>query len=97
MASPVFDGSPYSLGGNGEPIPAGPGPIVIISLAPTVYRIMNFTGVESTGGGCVTTGPFANLTVPFGPLGLGLTDSMRNDPDNLKYRLHCLKRDMKPK
>lgn len=97
MASPVFDGSPYSLGGNGSPIPARPGPIFFIILAPTVNRIVNFTGVESTGGGCVTTGPFANLTVPFGPLGPNLTDSMRNDPDNLKYRPHCLKRDMKPK
>lgn len=96
-ASPLFDGSPYSLGGNGEPVPALPGPIIIISLAPTVNRILNFTGIERTGGGCVTTGPFANLTVPFGPLGPGLTDSMRNDPDRLKYRPHCLKRDMKPK
>lgn len=97
MASPVFDGSPYSLGGNGEPIPACPDQIFFMSLAPAVNRIVNFTGFESTGGGCVTTGPFANLTVPFGPLGPNLTDSMRNDPDNLKYRLHCLTRDMRPK
>lgn len=96
-ASPVFNGSPYSLGGNGEPIPARPGPIRFISLAPTVNRIANLTGLESTGGGCVITGPFANLTVPFGPVGPNLTDSMRDDPDNLKYGPHCLKRDMRPK
>lgn len=97
MASPVFDGSPYGLGGNGEFIPDLRGPIFLISLATTVDRIVNWTELESTGGGCVTTGPFANLTVLFGPLGPGLTDSLRNNPDNLKHRPHCLNRNMRPK
>ena len=48
--SPVFDGSPYSMSGNGllndtGPIPLGP----------------NFTIPHGTGGGCVYEGPFAYM------------------------------------
>ncbi|KAH8669038.1 hypothetical protein BX600DRAFT_549271 [Xylariales sp. PMI_506] len=56
-ASPIFDGSESSLGGNGlydASVAAGslPGGAVL---------------PRGTGGGCVTTGPFANMTVYFGP------------------------------
>lgn len=50
---------------------------------------------KGTGRGCVTTGPFANWTVRFGPIGPNLTDSMRNNL--IKYKPHCLSRSFKPK
>lgn len=53
--SPVFDGSPTSMGGNGEKVNktiGGPG----------------FPMPGGTGGGCVKSGPFSNYTVNFGPL-----------------------------
>lgn len=42
----------------------------------------------------MTTGPFANWTVRFGPIGPSLTDSMRNNL--IKYKPHCLSRSFKP-
>jgi tyrosinase len=57
-ASPMFDGSDTSLGGNGEYDPeAAQGSLPSGTLLP-----------RGTGGGCVTTGPFANLTAQFGPI-----------------------------
>ncbi|KAL2120474.1 hypothetical protein VTJ04DRAFT_4501 [Mycothermus thermophilus] len=57
----VFNDSEFGLGGNGEDIPhnlngtlMGGGLIVI--------------PFENSGGGCVTTGPFANFTVNLGPI-----------------------------
>ena len=54
-ASPLFDGSETSLGGNGEYIPHGPTRIVAFGL--------DLTLPPGTGGGNVTTGPFAYWTV----------------------------------
>lgn len=55
-ASPMFDGSPTSLGGNGlyDPVPNG------------TYTALDGTVLPGgTGGGCVATGPFANHTIYF--------------------------------
>lgn len=50
--SPVFDGSEYSLGSNGEFVER---------------RFGGIGGGPGTGGGCVMSGPFANYTVNLGP------------------------------
>jgi tyrosinase len=73
-ASPIFD-SAYGFGGNG----------------PYVEDVSNLTQTSAvddlpgrTGGGCVASGPFANLTVPMGP-----GNSTAATP-------HCLRRDFTP-
>ncbi|RVX72796.1 hypothetical protein B0A52_03149 [Exophiala mesophila] len=48
QGSAVFDGSEYSMSGDGEYIDSGP-----LQLAPT------FSIPKGSGGGCVTSGPFA--------------------------------------
>ncbi|KAK9418395.1 hypothetical protein SUNI508_08122 [Seiridium unicorne] len=49
----------------------------------------------SEGGGCVTTGPFANMSVNLGPVFVGLPDVPANpQTDGLGYNLRCLKRDV---
>ncbi|KAL2751813.1 hypothetical protein ACRALDRAFT_1083776 [Sodiomyces alcalophilus JCM 7366] len=51
-SSPLFDGSPTSLGSNGEYVPSGGG----------------FFGMPpGSGGGCLIEGPFSNRTVNLGP------------------------------
>ncbi|MCJ1467096.1 hypothetical protein MMC07_005718 [Pseudocyphellaria aurata] len=49
-----------------------------------------------TGGGCVTTGPFANITVPFGEVSTNTTTSSFKNPQNLAHTPHCLRRDLNP-
>jgi tyrosinase len=56
--SPIFNGDEYSMGGNGDPI----GPHAGMSLGP------GQTLPGGPGGGCVTKGPFTNLTIHLGPL-----------------------------
>lgn len=54
--SPVFDGSEYSLGGDGEFVKG--------------HRAQIGGAKAGTGGGCLKKGtPFANLTVNIGPVG----------------------------
>ncbi|MCJ1342432.1 hypothetical protein MMC31_000616 [Peltigera leucophlebia] len=97
-ASPLLNGSPLSFGGDGVYIPPPPNRFAVIDLAPVINTIWNLTTLEGTGGGCVTTGPFAGWTVPFGPVGPNLTDSMRDNLVNLiRYRPHCLSRSFRPK
>lgn len=93
-ASPLFDGSPYGLSGNGEFIPNRSDSIVAFKI-PTID--IDIQVPPGTGGGCVTTGPFANATVPFGPIEGPLTSSLLNNPENLAYKPHCLRRDLNPK
>ncbi|KAI9744548.1 MAG: hypothetical protein M1818_002077 [Claussenomyces sp. TS43310] len=84
--SPIFDGSDYSMSGNGEyeahnateglttglnPIPPGP------------------------GGGCVKTGPFKNMTVNLGPVTPTLAEPEVHPASSLlAYNPRCLKRDV---
>lgn len=98
-SSPLLDGSPYSFGGDGVFIRPPPNRSALIDLAPVFNNVTwNLTTLEGTGGGCVTTGPFANWTVPFGPVGPNLTDSIRENITNfIKYRPHCLSRSFRPK
>ena len=92
----MIDGSADSLGGNGALVPPPANLVAFIQLAPVVNTTWDLNGFEHTGGGCVTTGPFANWTVPFGPIGPNITDSMRDNPDKFRYKPHCLTRNFGP-
>ncbi|KAI6351063.1 hypothetical protein MCOR25_010172 [Pyricularia grisea] len=82
--SPVFDGSDTSLGGNGEfkehnGTVGGGGAIFIPS---------------GEGGGCVTTGPFANFSANIGPVRPGM-DGLEPSPTGaLGSNPRCLSRDL---
>ncbi|KAJ0275979.1 hypothetical protein CBS470a_011029 [Colletotrichum nupharicola] len=81
--APMFDGSETSMSGNG------------------VFKAHNGStsggGVyipSGDGGGCVTKGPFANMTVHLGPVGPGI-DGLAVDPGGpLAYNPRCLSRDI---
>ena len=92
--SPLFDGSPYSMSGNGKAI-AGRADITASVNLPPVNFAFSFSA--GTGGGCVTTGPFANAEVPFGPVTIRLNASYIDNPKNLEHKPHCLSRDLNPK
>ncbi|ETS81132.1 hypothetical protein PFICI_06134 [Pestalotiopsis fici W106-1] len=78
-ASPLFDGSATSLGSNGEKIAN--------RTAPTIPGFDLSGMLFGTGGGCVHSGPFKNLTVNLGLI---------TDPDPTRYAPRCLKRDLNP-
>ncbi|KAK1729306.1 hypothetical protein CaCOL14_002587 [Colletotrichum acutatum] len=89
--SPIFDGSETSMSGNGDFIPGrepirlgGQNGLPIIELP------------VGTGGGCVNSGPFKNMTVNLGPAALdlpgGISEANPNGP--LTYNPRCLKRDL---
>lgn len=74
------------MSGNGAAI-AHPG--ITLSLPP--YPDIHLP--PGTGGGCVTTGPFKNMSVNLGPAALPGTPF---NPNNLAYNPRCLKRDLNP-
>ncbi|KPM45912.1 hypothetical protein AK830_g692 [Neonectria ditissima] len=78
--SPIFNGDPYSLGGNGDYVPHD-GPVISPPAGISGSQIQLPAGL---GGGYVTTGPFANMSVNVGP------------GDNLGYNPRRLKRDVGP-
>lgn len=90
-ASPLFDGSETSLSGNG----------LSLNYSSTDYISINADGPGAiylspgSGGGCVTSGPFVNMTVNLGPAGLttvnGGSESAPGD-DLFYYNPRCLKR-----
>ncbi|KAM3422209.1 hypothetical protein BST61_g2574 [Cercospora zeina] len=90
--APIFDGSDSSLGGNGAPEPAKV-PIVF-SNETTPVTVVSPAG----GGGCVTSGPFKNMSVNLGPVGLAgygptfITPNPRTD--GLGHNPRCLRRDL---
>lgn len=79
------------MSSNGDAIPHGPLNISI-NLPPLVPTTISIP--SGTGGGCVTKGPFANATVKYGPINVGLRPQDLNNPDNFAYKPHCLKRDL---
>ncbi|KAG8159792.1 hypothetical protein KVR01_010429 [Diaporthe batatas] len=86
--SPIYDGSDTSMSGNGEYIPNQPD-----------LWSMGVTIPAGTGGGCVFSGPFANMTVNLGPVNLALpgntsTANPHNDTGILSWNPRCLKRDL---
>lgn len=60
-ASPLFDGSKYSLSGQGTPLSEAE-----MAKQPPC-RVGNFTCPNGNGGGCVTDGPFVNYTIGYLP------------------------------
>ncbi|KAK1541032.1 hypothetical protein CPAR01_07021 [Colletotrichum paranaense] len=89
--SPIFNGDPYSLGGNGEYIPHD-GPVIEPPVGIGGSSIQLPAGV---GGGLVTTGPFANMSVNLGPVG-GLEGTAPGPDGGLGYNPRGLKRDVGP-
>lgn len=76
------------MSGNGEAIPHGND----TSLTP--FGNITMTLLPGNGGGCVQTGPFANLTVHLGPVAK-LVNNIRN-PLAFAYNPRCLVRDFRP-
>ena len=81
--NPVFDGSAYSMSGNGlpngtAPIPLGPNLII----------------PHGTGGGCVTTGPFAGMKTTLGFIDPLVIASGMLPPNAYAYNESCLTRDL---
>jgi len=91
-ASPVFDGSATSLGGNGQYFPHS-GLILAEPLSTTALIPLP----AGSGGGCVTTGPFANMVVNIGAQALaqyGTTVPYAAADPLGDGNQRCLKRDL---
>jgi tyrosinase len=82
-AFPIFDGSEYSMGGDG--VYNNTGPIILGPL---------LTIPHGTGGGCVTTGPFANMIAPIKFIDPSQLITGTLPPDAFAYNEICLMRDL---
>lgn len=82
------------MSGNGVAVPHN-GTQKDVSLPSIPGTQVNYLPA-GTGGGCVITGPFANITVSFGPVSDDLNAGLLNNPRNFDYKPHCLRRDFGP-
>ncbi|KAK4955783.1 hypothetical protein LTR10_006722 [Elasticomyces elasticus] len=82
--SPLFTGDEFSLGSNG---------VYIANRTDTWLAVQDVTVPPGLGGGCVHSGPFANVTVDLGPLDLPNT---KNVNSSFQYNPRCLQRDLNP-
>ena len=88
VGSPLFDGSETSIGGNGEYAPHN-GTGIPSNDNPVIYL------PPANGSGCVTTGPFKNMTVNLGPVAPSLYGLKANpQADGLGLNERCLRRDL---
>lgn len=90
----IFDGSDTSMSGNGVAIPNQAD--IMIGAGNGLPPIILPTG---TGGGCVTSGPFKNMSVNLGPVSLDLPGGVvgSNPAGPFAYNPRCLKRDLTTK
>ncbi|WEW61215.1 tyrosinase superfamily protein [Emydomyces testavorans] len=93
-SSAIMDGSDYSLGSNGAPL-AGRNDTWTLWPPPPFEPTKENTNVfpAGTGGGCVHSGPFSNMTVHFGPISRAADRHLER---MFQYRPHCLIRDVNP-
>ena len=81
-AYPLFDGSEYSISGNGKYDPSSGD-----------YQVGPYTFPHGSGGGCIQSGPFVNLELHLGPVPITALYNQQL-PANWTVRAnHCLKRD----
>lgn len=86
LHSPIFDASATSMSGNGLYEPHN-----CTNALPTGLNCIP----PGQGGGCVTTGPFANMTVNLGPVAPTLAEpGVVAAPGLYAYNPRCLKRDI---
>ncbi|KAK0748904.1 hypothetical protein B0T18DRAFT_436635 [Schizothecium vesticola] len=87
--SPLFNGDDFSLSGDGLPVAhAG----INVPGTPEAFRVIP----PGNGGGCITSGPFKNMTVNLGPrMQMAVSDVPPNPrQDGLGYNPRCLRRDI---
>ncbi|EFQ35597.1 hypothetical protein CGRA01v4_04095 [Colletotrichum graminicola] len=90
-SSPIFDGSEFSMSGNGERI-GNRSHYIVLGDSNGVDKIIAPAG---TGGGCVTSGPFKDMVVNLGPVDLVVPGNKTAEAngDGLSYNPRCMKRD----
>lgn len=88
--SSMFDGSDYSMGSDGAYIPGQEDVVLGASTGlPPIYL------PAGSGGGCVKTGPFKDMSVNLGPAALDLPGGTSLSVSNpLAWNPRCLKRDL---
>ncbi|KAF2472963.1 Di-copper centre-containing protein [Lindgomyces ingoldianus] len=86
LQSPIFDGTNTSMGGNGDYVAHG-------GHAAGQANVMVPAG---KGGGCISTGPFKNMTVNLGPMSIAIDVKIPTNPqsDGLGYNPRCIRRDI---
>ncbi|KAH8195633.1 hypothetical protein TruAng_010190 [Truncatella angustata] len=81
--SPVFDGSDTSISGDGS----------FVSHNGSVGGAGTIFLPSGNGGGCITTGPFKNMTANLGPISPTMAGQAKVN-STFAYNPRCLKRDL---